>query len=72
MAKKESGAQTSIYLNAEDHEVLAAIQSRTGLGRSGAVRWALHNSYAEGEFDQVERMVKIRTAAEAIVSLTQT
>jgi hypothetical protein len=71
--EKEKGAgQTSIYFNEEDHAVLAELQARTGLGRSGVIRWALHNAHKEGDTAQIEQMAKIRAAAEEIVSLTQT
>lgn len=69
MAEKKA-LQRSIYLNEEDHEAVARLQARSGLGRSGAIRWAIHN--ADQQLDQIERMAKIRSAAEEIIALTQT
>ena len=69
----ESVAQTSIYLNAEDREILERLRVSTGLGRSAVFRLALHRvAQDELGMGQFDRLAKIRTAAEEIVLLTQT
>lgn len=70
MTEKKKSPQRSIYFNEEDHEAIARLMARSGLGRSAVIRWAIHN--ADQQMDQIERMVQIRSAAEEIISLTQT
>jgi len=69
----QEGSQTSIYFNTEDWEVLEKLQAKTGLGRSAVMRMALHNlAESEDGASRIGRLTKIRTAAEEIISLTQT
>lgn len=68
----QEGSQTSIYLNAEDWEVLEKLQLDTGLGRSAVIRMAIHQlAESEEGASHIDRLVKIKTAAEEIISLTQ-
>lgn len=68
----QEGSQTSIYFNGEDWEVLEKLQSKTGLGRSAVIRMALHHlAESEEGANRIDRLAKIKTAAEEIISLTQ-
>jgi hypothetical protein len=68
----EPVAQTSIYLNTEDRQILEQLQASTGLGRSAVVRLALHRvAQEDAGMEQMNRLAKIKAAAEEIISLTQ-
>jgi len=55
-----------VYLNGEDRQILAELQTRTGLSRSAVVRYAIRRAYLG---DPEEKRVRLLEIARAIEEL---
>jgi predicted DNA-binding protein len=61
--------QTSIYLTAEDQQVLTSLQERTGMNRSELVRHAVARMYNGEEDTPAARRTRLIEIAEEIKRL---
>ena len=66
MSEQRPYLQTSVYLNGEDRQILAELQTRTGLSRSAVVRYAIRRAYLG---DPEEKRVRLLEIARAIEEL---